>query len=181
MRVYTIGHSTRPLEEFLALLRGAGTTVLVDVRIAPGSRRHPQFAGPALAQALAGSGIEYLHLQDLGGRRRPRRDSPHRAWRVEAFRGYADHMETPAFDAALDRVIARAAKETVTLMCAEAVPWRCHRRLIADALTVRGVEVVHLTGPSRSARHALPPFARVEGTRVIYDVGETPLWRPQSG
>jgi uncharacterized protein (DUF488 family) len=181
MRVYTVGHSTRPFEEFVALLRGAGTTLLVDVRVAPGSRRHPQFAGPALAQALPAHGIGYLHLKDLGGRRTPRPDSPHRAWRVEGFRGYADHMETPAFEAALDVVLAHAPEETVTLMCAEAVPWRCHRRLIADALTVRGVEVVHLVGPSRSERHELPAFARVEGTRLIYDGEEMPLWPGQSG
>lgn len=181
MRIYTIGHSTRPLEEFLALLREAGTTLLVDVRIAPGSRRHPQFAGPALARALAEHGIEYLHLRELGGHRRPRPDSPHRGWRVGGFRGYADHMQTPAFAAALDVVVARAANEAVTLMCAEAVPWRCHRRLIADALTVRGIEVVHLLGPSRREVHRLPPFARVEGTSVIYDGAGMPLWPDQSG
>ena len=181
MRIYTIGHSTRSFEEFVALLRGAGTTLLVDVRIAPGSRRHPQFAGSALAQALPAHGIEYLHLKDLGGRRRPRPDSPHRAWRVEGFRGYADYMETPAFAAALDVVMARAADETVTLMCAEAVPWRCHRRLIADALTVRGMEVVHLVGPTHREAHELPAFARVVGTQLIYDGEEMPLWPGQSG
>jgi uncharacterized protein (DUF488 family) len=181
MRVYTIGHSTHPADEFIALLRDAGTTLLIDVRIAPGSRRHPQFTGLALAQALAAAGIGYLHLRDLGGRRRARPDSPHRAWRVDAFRGYADHMETQPFMDALAVVMARAAEETVTLMCAEAVPWRCHRRLIADALTVRGVEVVHLVGPSRREPHVLPPFARVVGTRVIYDGEELPLWPDQSG
>jgi uncharacterized protein (DUF488 family) len=181
MRIYTIGHSTRSLDEFIALLGDAGTTLLVDVRIAPGSRRHPQFAGATLPPALAGHGIEYLHLKGLGGRRRPRPDSPHQAWRVEGFRGYADHMETGAFQEALDVVIARARERTVTLMCAEAVPWRCHRRLIADALTVRGIEVVHLLGPDRAEPHHLPPFARIEGTRLIYDGGVMPLIAPQIG
>ena len=180
MRIFTIGHSTRPLEEFLALVREVGTDVLVDVRIAPGSRRHPHFAGDTLARALAEHRIEYLHLKGLGGRRRARPGSPHQAWRVEGFRGYADHMETAVFQEALDAVIVRAQARTVTLMCAEAVPWRCHRRLIADALTVRGIEVVHILAPGRLEPHHLPPFARAEGARVIYDGGVLPL-SPQIG
>lgn len=180
MRIYTIGHSVRSLDNFLALVREVGTEVLVDVRIAPGSRRYPHFAGDTLARALAERGIEYLHLKGLGGRRRPQPDSPHQAWRVEGFRGYADYMETAAFQEALDAVIARTQASTVTLMCAEAVPWRCHRRLIADALTVRGIEVVHILGPGRLEPHHLPSFARIEGTRMIYDGGVLPR-SPQIG
>ncbi|MDQ7842609.1 MAG: DUF488 domain-containing protein [Armatimonadota bacterium] len=169
LRVATVGHSTRTLDAFLELLRAQGVTCLVDVRVAPGSRRHPHFAREALARALEASGIRYLHIKDLGGWRRPRPDSPHIGWRSEGFRGYADHMETPAFGRALDEVIALAASETVALMCAEAAPWRCHRQLIADALVARGVEVMHLLGPDQVRRHALTSFARLEGTRVIYD------------
>jgi len=157
------------LTAFLDLLRAHGVTCLVDVRIAPLSRRHPHFARDALARALEASGIRYIHMKDLGGWRRPRSDSPHTAWRSEGFRGYADHMETPAFGRALDEVIALAASETVALMCAEAAPWRCHRQLIADALVARGVAVTHLLGPDQVRRHTLTPFARLEGNRVIYD------------
>lgn len=172
-RVFTIGHSTRPIGEFIALLRSFGATRLVDIRIAPGSRRHPHFAGDALAQSLADAGILYVHRKDLGGRRRPRPDSPHVGWRNEGFRGYADHMESEAFRRALDEVVEHARTETIALMCAEAVPWRCHRQLVADALTVRGVEVIHILGPGESQEHVLPPFARPDGGRVIYDaVGE---------
>jgi len=168
-RVATIGHSTRSLEEFLDLLRAHGVTCLIDVRVAPGSRRHPHFTRDALAAALERSGITYIHMRDLGGWRRPRSDSPHVGWRSEGFRGYADHMDGPAFGKALDDVIARAAAETVVLMCAEAVPWRCHRQLIADALIARGVAVTHILGPGQAQPHTLTPFARLQGTRVVYD------------
>ncbi|HXF81201.1 MAG TPA: DUF488 domain-containing protein [bacterium] len=168
-RVVTVGHSTRSLEEFLALLREAGVTVLVDVRIAPGSRRHPHFCQDALAAALAAVGIRYEHEPDLGGRRRIRPDSPHVGWRTPGFRAYADHMDSESFRRALDRVIALARTGTVALMCAEALPWRCHRQLIADALLARGVPVMHLLGPGERRPHALPPFARVEGDRLVYD------------
>jgi len=169
LRIFTIGHSTRPLEAFLGLLRAFGITLLVDIRIAPSSRRHPQFGADALARALAGAGVGYLHLRALGGHRRPRPDSPHVGWRSGGFRGYADHMETAAFRAALQEVVARAAQETVALMCAEAVPWRCHRQLVADALVARGIDVVHILGPGQAPSHTLTPFARLEGTRVVYD------------
>ncbi len=169
-RVFTVGHSTRPSGEFVALLRSFGVTRLVDIRIAPGSRRHPHFAGEALARSLAEAGIQYVHNKDLGGRRKPRPDSPHVGWRNDSFRGYADHMESEAFRRAVDEVVAHAATETIALMCAEAVPWRCHRQLVADALTARGIEVAHILGPGRAQQHALSPFARLEGSRVIYDV-----------
>jgi uncharacterized protein (DUF488 family) len=168
--VLTIGHSTRPIGELLALLAENHVEVLMDVRRFPGSRRHPQFSRDALAASLAAAGIEYVHEPRLGGRRQARPDSPHTAWRVEAFRGYADHMETAEFAAALDGLIALSRTRTVAILCAEAVPWRCHRRLIADALEARGIEVCHILGPGRTDRHELDPNARVldGGRRLLY-------------
>jgi len=166
--VLTIGHSTRPIEDFLELLRAHGVTVLADVRIAPGSRRHPQFDKAALAEALAAAGIGYRHLPDLGGRRLPRPDSANAGWRNEGFRGYADYMQTPEFAAALQALIGLIDTDRVVLMCAEAVPWRCHRSLIADALVARGGAVEHIIGPGRRSPHALTAWARVEGGRVTY-------------
>jgi uncharacterized protein (DUF488 family) len=171
--ISTIGHSTRTAEELLDLLGEHGVALLVDVRRFPGSRRHPQFGRDALEAALAGRGIAYRHEPDLGGRRAALPDSPNNAWRVEAFRGYADHMATPAFERALERLIALGsalgAERSVAILCAEAVPWRCHRRLIADALTARGVEVRHILAPGRSEPHALHPDARVlPGGRLVY-------------
>jgi uncharacterized protein (DUF488 family) len=167
--LFTVGHSTRSAGELIALLREAGIERLVDVRRFPGSRRHPQFGREALTAALAAAGIEYRHAPDLGGRRTPRPDSPNTAWRVAAFRGYADHMETPEFQAALGGLLAAAAERPTAILCAEAVPWRCHRRLIADALAARGVEVVHLLAPGRREPHALHPDARMlPGGRLVY-------------
>ena len=171
--IYTVGHSTRPAGELLDLLAAHGVARLVDVRRFPGSRRHPQFARDALAAALAGRGIEYVHEPDLGGRRAPRPDSVNTAWRVEAFRGYADHMASPEFARALERLIAwsedaNPGKRTA-ILCAEAVPWRCHRRLIADALTARGVEVRHILGPGEAEVHTLSPDAQVlTDGRLVY-------------
>lgn len=171
--VYTVGHSTRTLDEFLALLGEGGVLTLVDVRRFPGSQRHPHFAGPALAEALRRAGMAYLHERDLGGRRTPRRDSPNTAWRVQGFRGYADHMASAPFRAALDRLIATAERSATGIMCAEALPWRCHRRLIADALVVRGVRVCHLIAAGRMEEHRLDPAARVlDGGQVIYPARE---------
>jgi uncharacterized protein (DUF488 family) len=158
--VLTIGHSTRALAEFLELLAEFGATTLVDVRRFPGSRRYPHFGGPALARSLAGAGVGYVPEPDLGGRRDPAPDSPNAAWRVAAFRGYADHMATPEFRAGLERVRARAAEGRPVIMCAEAVPWRCHRQLIADALVARGVAVRHILGPGQERAHELSPSAR---------------------
>lgn len=156
----TIGHSTRPLAELLALLTEFGVTTLVDVRRFPASRRHPHFNGPALAVSLSAIGIAYVHEPDLGGRRDPSPRSPNTAWRLAAFRGYADHMATPAFEAARDRLLALAAAGRPAIMCAEAVPWRCHRQLIADALVARGAEVRHILGAGQERRHELNPTAR---------------------
>lgn len=165
--VYTVGHSTRSIEELVALLRENGITVLVDVRRFPGSRRHPQFGRDALAHALSEHGIRYVHAPDLGGRRAARPDSPNTAWRNRGFRGYADYMQTPGFKAALASLEQLAAQEAVAIMCAEAVPWRCHRRLIADALVAHGVPVMHILGPGRVEPHALDPNARVRGDGTL--------------
>jgi uncharacterized protein (DUF488 family) len=168
-QVFTAGHSTRPIEDLLALLAEHGVRTLVDVRRFPGSRRHPQYSRDALAASLAAAGIQYVHEPNLGGRRAARPDSPHTAWRVEAFRGYADYMETPEFQAALERLIRRAETETVAILCAEAVPWRCHRRLISDALVARGVQVMHILSPGRAEPHELDANARVlPGGRLLY-------------
>jgi uncharacterized protein (DUF488 family) len=177
--VFTVGHSTRPIEDLLALLAEHGVRTLVDVRRFPGSRRHPQYSRDALAASLAEAGIQYVHEPGLGGRRAARPDSPHTAWRVEAFRGYADYMETPEFQAALERLIRRAEDQTegqtVAILCAEAVPWRCHRRLISDALVARGVQVMHILGPGRADPHELDPNARLlPGGRLLYAGPESP-------
>jgi uncharacterized protein (DUF488 family) len=165
--VYTIGHSTRAIEEFVALLHREAIRALVDVRAFPMSRRHPQFNGPALASALAESSIAYSHAPALGGRRRPRGDSANAGWRNESFRAYADHMSTPEFRDAVDQLIASAVQRPTTVMCAEAVPWRCHRSLIADALVARGCEVRHVLDASTNP-HTLTDFARVVSGEVTY-------------
>jgi uncharacterized protein (DUF488 family) len=158
---YTIGHSTRGIEEFVALLRENGVGLLVDVRRFPVSRRYPHFTADALAASLAAAGIAYQHERDLGGHREPRPGSPHTALRAAAFRGYADHMGTPVFRDALARLQVKAASEPTAVMCAEADPQRCHRQLLADALVARGARVLHILGPGRLEAHVLHPAARV--------------------
>lgn len=160
--VYTIGHSTREFPEFLRLLQSHGIHNLVDVRRYPASRRHPQYARATLEQALGAAGIGYTHEVDLGGRREARADSPNTAWRSLSFRGYADYMDSEAFRAALARVMALAGPSPTTVMCAEAVPWRCHRQLIADALVARGHDVGHILSGTQVDAHRLTPFARIE-------------------
>jgi uncharacterized protein (DUF488 family) len=175
--LFTVGHSTRAIEELLGLLAEHRVELLVDVRRFPGSRRHPQFSRDALAGSLGAAGVAYEHEPDLGGRREPLPDSPNTAWRVAAFRGYADYMGSPAFSAALDRLLRRAASSRTAILCAEAVPWRCHRRLIADAATAAGVTVLHILAPGRLERHELDPKARIvaaapagrPAVRLIYD------------
>jgi uncharacterized protein (DUF488 family) len=182
LTIHTIGHSTRAIPDFIALLRREGVRHVADVRTFPGSRRHPQFGREALAAALAEAGIAYSHHPALGGRRRPRPDSPNGAWRNEGFRGYADHMASEEFHEALDALVALASHEPVAIMCAEAVPWRCHRNLIADALVVRGVEVRHILD-ARSDPHRLTRFAVVRHGRVEYPppaAGEAERPRPDS-
>ncbi len=166
--LFTIGHSTRPIEEFVALLKAHGIERVVDVRTIPRSRRNPQFGIEVLPQTLGAAGIDYLHLSTLGGLRHPRPDSTNTGWRNASFRGYADYMQTKEFEKALDELIVLGRKRPSAIMCAEAVPWRCHRSLIADALTVRGLPVKHITGPTKASPHRLTPFAKVEGTRILY-------------
>ncbi len=159
--IFTIGHSTRTTEALLSLLHEHGIALVVDVRRFPASRRHPQLAREPLAAALEAAGVRYRHEPDLGGRRTGRKDSPHTAWRNAAFRAYADYMETPAFRAALARVIEESQQQPTAVICAEAHPSQCHRRLIADAALARGVPVVHVIAPGRSETHVLNPEARV--------------------
>jgi uncharacterized protein (DUF488 family) len=166
--VLTVGHSTRTLEQFLELLKAHGVQRVVDVRTVPKSRRNPQFGQDALPGSLGQAGIGYTHMPALGGLRRARPDSPNLGWRNASFRGYADHMQTPQFAQALQEVIDLAGKERIALMCAEAVPWRCHRSLIADALLVRGIAAEDIASPTRRSPHRLTPFARVQGTGITY-------------
>lgn len=170
--VYTVGHSTLPLAQFLLLVRGHGIGGIADVRRYPASRRHPHFAREALADALARTGLAYAWLEALGGRRQGRADSPHLAWRNDAFRAYADHMETDEFRSGLARLLTLAEARATVVLCAEAMPWRCHRQLVADALVARGLEVRHLLGSGPAEPHRLTPFARLDGERVVYDGGQ---------
>jgi uncharacterized protein (DUF488 family) len=167
--ILTLGHSNRSLADFLALLEAHRIDRILDVRRYPVSRKWPHFDAGNLERSLAEAGIEYFGLPELGGRRRARPDSPHVAWRVEGFRGYADFMDTPEFEAGLDRVRDLTLSSRGALLCAEAVPWRCHRSLIADTLVARGWEVLDVLSPTVARPHALPKFARIEGERVVYD------------
>ena len=168
LTVWTVGHSTHPLERFLELLRGERIEIVADVRHYPGSRRHPQFGKEALRRALAEAGLRYEHMEALGGRRTVRPDSPNTAWRHPAFRGYADYMQTADFEANLASLIELARGDRVAIMCAEALPWRCHRSLIADALVVHGVSTCEIASPTRLQPHKVTPFAYVQGTEITY-------------
>jgi uncharacterized protein (DUF488 family) len=168
IQVHTIGHSTHPIKDFLALLQAHSITQLIDVRKIPHSRRHPQFNTETLAASLASKGIAYKHMPELGGLRHAHRDSINTAWRNASFRGYADYMQTPEFQSALQTLIDLSAGTPTAIMCAEAVPWKCHRSLIGDALLARGIRVLDILNPTKAAPHALTPFARVNGTEVIY-------------
>ncbi len=171
MRVCTIGHGTRTIDDFLDTLRDAGIGTIADVRSVPGSRRHPQFGQAALLAALERAGIGYRHLRGLGGRRAPRSDSPHRALIVDAFRGYADHMATAAFARDLERLETLARQSSTAYLCAETLWWRCHRRMLSDLFTVRGWEVRHLLGPGKSEPHRVWEIARVVDGALVYDGG----------
>ena len=171
--VFTIGHGARDIEAFLDLLRGAGVRRLVDVRTAPGSRKHPQFGRDALEASLASAGLEYVwEGEALGGWRRARSDSRHTSLRASGFRGYADHMETETFREARRRLIDGSAGIPTTVMCAESVWWRCHRRLLADALLAAGCEVRHIMDGPRLEPHRLSAQARIEDGLPVYDVPE---------
>jgi uncharacterized protein (DUF488 family) len=166
--VLTVGHSTRALETFIQLLEAHGVKRVVDVRTVPRSRRNPQFNRETLPDSLSRANIRYTHLKELGGLRHPLSDSPNTGWHNSSFRGFADYMQTPDFAAGLTRMMKFASLTQVAIMCAEAVPWRCHRSLIADALLVRGVRVEHIFSPKRRQEHTLTPFARVDGTQISY-------------
>ncbi len=166
--IYTIGHSTRPIEEFIALLQANGVTQLADIRTVPRSRHNPQYNRDTLPASLAAAGIEYVYLQDLGGLRHAAKVSPNMGWRNASFRGYADYMQTPDFATALDQLIALASDKPTAIMCAEAVPWRCHRSLVADALLVRGIPVEEIISPTSVRHHKLTPFAKVDGSNITY-------------
>ena len=173
--IHSVGHGTRPIEEFVQVLRAAEVKTLADIRSAPGSRRHPQFGQAALAASLNAAGIEYVHLRGLGGRRDAAPDSPNVALKVDAFRGYADHMSTEEFAADYARLVAAARERATAFMCAETLWWRCHRRLVSDRLMVDGWDVVHLLARGKSESHRLWDVARVVDGRIVYDGGAIPL------
>lgn len=164
----TIGHSNRPLPAFLDLLKAHRVGLLVDVRTVPRSRHNPQFNREMLPLALEAEGIRYEHLPGLGGLRHARKDSPNTAWKNLSFRGYADYMQTGEFSRNLEILQELVQGNRLAIMCAESVPWRCHRSLVADALTIRGIPVEHILSPTKTQLHQLTSFARVEGTRITY-------------
>jgi len=168
--IMTIGHSTRPIDEFVHLLKSHGVERLVDVRTVPRSRHNPQFNRNQLSPSLHSARLHYTYMAGLGGFRHPASDSKNLGWRNASFRGYADYMQTPEFQKYLDALIGLAGQEKVAIMCAEAVPWRCHRSLIADALLVRGIEVREITSPTGTRVHSLTRFAQVTGTQILYPV-----------
>ena len=174
--VYTIGHSTRTIEEFISLLKENGIELLVDIRTIPKSRYNPQFASEPLEKSLTSAKINYEHMRPLGGLRHTTKDSINLGWRNDSFRGFADYMQTEEFDEAIKNLIEMSEKTRLVIMCAEAVPWRCHRSLVSDALTVRGVEVVHIMGRGKNSVHKITPFAKVEGVRVFYPSIEQSLF-----
>ena len=166
--IRTVGHSTRPVEALIEMLKANGIERLIDVRTIPKSRYNPQYNREALERSLGEAGIGYEHRKALGGLRHPRKDSPNTGWRNESFRGYADYMQTPEFESALNELVEAAAREPIVILCAEAVPWRCHRSLISDALTARGYRVEHILSATKSEPHRMTSFAKVDGTSVTY-------------
>ena len=169
--IRTVGHSTRPVDALIEILEAHGIQRLIDVRTIPKSRYNPQYNREALERSLRDAGIGYEHMKALGGLRHPGKDSPNMGWRNESFRGYADYMQTAEFESALNTLGEAAAREATAIMCAEAVPWRCHRSLISDALTARGYRVEHIMSAKKSSPHTMTSFARVEGTSVVYPAG----------
>lgn len=169
--VMTIGHSTRTIEEFIGLLQAHGATCVVDVRTVPRSRHNPQFNKDSLPRSLKKAGLGYVHMPGLGGLRHAKSDSPNAGWQNASFRGYADYMQTPEFAQSIVELIHLANQGQIVLMCAEAVPWRCHRSLIADALLVRGIRTEDIMSATRRQVHTLTPFAKVRGTAITYPPG----------
>ena len=168
MKLWTLGHSTRSSQEFLEILRAHGIKRVVDVRTIPRSRHNPQFNRESLGLFLRGRGIGYRHMKSLGGLRKPRPDSPNKGWLNASFRGYADYMQTPDFEEGLSALMVFAKEKPTAILCAEAVPWRCHRSLIADAATARGVSVFNIMGTGPAKPHTLNPMAEVRGKRLYY-------------
>ena len=166
--MWTIGHSTRSIEEFIAFLKATNIKMLVDVRRFPGSRRYPYFTGADLARSLGAAGIAYAHMPALGGRRPGRPDSANLGWRNAGFRGYADHMQTDEFQRAIEELMAYGTSTRKVIMCAEAVPWRCHRRLISDALLVHGWTIVHILSTKKTQIHTVTRFAKQTDGRLTY-------------
>lgn len=166
--VFTVGHSTLPVGQFIAMLQAYGIECLADIRTVPRSRHNPQFNSDALATSLQAASIDYVPMPALGGLRHARKDSPNAGWRNRSFRGYADYMQTTDFRQALEALIAASQRQRVAIMCAEAVPWRCHRSLIADALFARGIEVMHIMGAGPASPHRPTSFAHIEGSKVTY-------------
>ena len=176
--VCTIGHSSRSIEDFIALLRQNGIACLLDIRTVPKSRHNPQFGQDQIAASLAEAGIEYRYLPGLGGLRRARKDSPNTGWHNLSFRGYADYMQTDEFAENVEAVVELGRRKCCALMCAEAVPWRCHRSLVADALLVRGVQVDDIIDARQRRPHKLTPFAHVDGLRITYPPEPDPQGQP---
>lgn len=168
MRIYTVGHSNRSLDEFLSVLKEHGIRRLADVRRWPRSRRHPHFSNENLKDSLGEAGIEWRHFEALGGMRKPKEDSPNQGWESEAFRGYADYLETDQFRDALGAMMGWSGEAPTAVMCAEARPSQCHRRLIADALTMRGMKVIHIGAGSENGPHEMTPFADVREGKLVY-------------
>lgn len=166
--LWTLGHSTRPIDEFIGLLRAYQISLLIDVRTIPRSRYNPQFNTDTLAQSLHNAGLQYRHLPELGGLRKPKGDSANDGWRNASFRGYADYMQTEEFHQAIEALMALGRREKTTVMCAEAVPWRCHRSLIADALMIRGWDIWHIMSSEKATPHSLTSFAQVQMERLTY-------------
>lgn len=166
--IFTIGHSTKPQQELIDLLKHYGVQLLVDVRTIPRSRYNPQFNREELEKAVPAAGLGYLHYPALGGLRRPHKDSPNEGWKNSGFRGFADYMMTSEFENALEQLIEMSTRKQLSVMCAEAVYWRCHRMLLSDALTVRAIEVRHILNATRAEPHKLTKFAKVERTKILY-------------
>lgn len=166
--IFTVGHSTLPIDRFIALMMGYGVRCVADIRTVPKSRHNPQYNSDTLARSLPAAGINYIAMPALGGLRHSRAGSPNGGWRNKSFRGYADYMQTDEFRVAVDELIALGREQRTAIMCAEAVPWRCHRSLVADALEVRGVEAVEILSPTDWRIHKLTPFAHVEGASITY-------------
>jgi uncharacterized protein (DUF488 family) len=179
LTIFTIGHSTQAIDHFIERLQANEIKQLIDIRTVPKSRRNPQFNSDALAVSLHAAKIAYVHMKHLGGLRHPRRDSINLGWRNDSFRGYADYLQTEEFAAALARAIDLAKHAPTVLMCAEAVPWRCHRSLVSDALIARGIRVLEIMGSAKPKEHALTPFARVRGAQITYPADQASLLDPK--